>query len=225
VVHDQCVPEEQSHADNAHCVKVSIAEGLDTGYAVLKDHDPSKPYEYLLIPTKRISGIEDPAVLAPTAPNYFAAAWAERLFVASILKHDLAWDEVGLAVNSARDRSQDQLHIHIDCIRPDVRAALRSNSFEPGSWSELKLPPPDHNYQVLKLGDWSIGGASPFQLVSKEAIRARINMELATIVVAGGIFSDGSRGFYLLTSYRTDAVPAHGEDLLDPECHSPADAK
>jgi len=32
----------------------------------------------LLLPTARISGIEDPALLAPDSVNYFAVAWKER---------------------------------------------------------------------------------------------------------------------------------------------------
>ena len=35
-------------------------------------------------------------------------------------------DDISLAVNSVYGRSQNQLHIHIDCVRSDVRNALRA---------------------------------------------------------------------------------------------------
>lgn len=132
IVHGRCVPGEAAHGDPAPCTEVSLAGG----WAVLKDRRGAS--QFLLIPTTRVTGIEDPAARAPDAPNYFAAAWAARKQVDLRLGRDLPPDAVALAVNSGYARTQDQLHIHIDCLRPDVRAALRDQLSAIGpDWSPL----------------------------------------------------------------------------------------
>jgi CDP-diacylglycerol pyrophosphatase len=66
IVHGQCVPDQQQHRDPKPCAAVDLAGG----FAVLKDIAGAS--QYLLIPTAEIGGIEDPALLAPLAHNYFA---------------------------------------------------------------------------------------------------------------------------------------------------------
>src|ERR1700723_3475452 len=95
----------------------SRARGVDKGFVVLKDITGIA--QFLLIPTARISGIEDPEILDPQATNYWDAAWRARYFVDERLPTSLPRDAVSLAINSSVGRTQDQLHIHIDCIRPD----------------------------------------------------------------------------------------------------------
>ena len=70
IVHDQCVAHFIANRDPAPCRAVRIEDGEDTGYAVLKDLVGAT--QFLAIPTRRVSGIEDPALLAPGAANYFA---------------------------------------------------------------------------------------------------------------------------------------------------------
>jgi CDP-diacylglycerol pyrophosphatase len=73
-----------------------------------------------LIPTDRVTGIEDPSLLSERAPNY----WEAGRFVSQPAGTYGRGDEIALAINSQFARSQNQLHIHIDCIHPDVRDAL-----------------------------------------------------------------------------------------------------
>src|ERR1700730_8892456 len=120
IVHDQCVPDQQQHRDPKPCVVVNLAGG----FAVLKDIKGAT--QFLLIPTTEIGGIEDPLLLAPLARNYFRDAWQERSFVEKALVHTKTHETLSLAINSASGRTQDQFHIHIDCIRADVRDALLS---------------------------------------------------------------------------------------------------
>ncbi|WP_162275052.1 CDP-diacylglycerol diphosphatase [Labrys sp. WJW] len=219
IVNGQCVPEQQHQAERRHCVEVDLSKGVDRGFAVLKDNAPTKPYNYLLIPTKRITGIEDGALLAPDAENYFEHGWAARSHLGALLEHKLDWSMVALAVNSAKDRSQNQLHIHVGCVRPDIRNALANN--EAGlskGWSPLKLPTSDRPYSGLKLMRDSLSGFNPFQEVAGDIPGARAAMGLYTIVVVGAVFKDGSKGFYILSRRREDGSPAHGEDLIDPAC-------
>ena len=58
------------------------------GFVVLKDIRGVA--QFLLIPTARIGGIEDPAILAPDATNYWDAAWRARDFVDGRLHTDAA---------------------------------------------------------------------------------------------------------------------------------------
>jgi CDP-diacylglycerol pyrophosphatase len=77
---------------------------------------------------------------------------------------------VGLAVNSAEDRTQNQLHIHIDCVRWDIRNTLRSQEDAlDGRCSELKLATPDHPYMTMKLTTDSLEGFNPFQRAITES--------------------------------------------------------
>ena len=110
IVHGKCVPDERAKGDPAPCLAVH----LKSGYAVLKDN--SGATQVLVIPTAKVTGIEDPKVLAAAAPNYFAFAWTARSFVDGFAKQTLPRDELTLAVNSIDGRSQNQLHIHVDCI-------------------------------------------------------------------------------------------------------------
>src|SRR5689334_1735050 len=79
IVHGQCVPDQQEHDNPKPCAMVALQDGLERGYAVLKDLRGAA--QFLLIPTARISGIERPKLLASDAPNYFAAAWQARSYV------------------------------------------------------------------------------------------------------------------------------------------------
>ena len=89
------------------------------------------------MPTAAITGIEDPAVLAPGAPNYFADAWRGAPTL-SARRPALPRDALSLAVNSTFGRSQNQLHIHIDCLRVDVRNAVRRQLASIGdNWAPL----------------------------------------------------------------------------------------
>ena len=96
------------------------------GYAVLKDLNGAS--QFLLIPTQRVDGIESPALLAPDAANFFDDAWTARSFAKR--RSATRCNAIRSAWPSIRSsaRTQNQLHIHIDCIRADVRDILRSES-------------------------------------------------------------------------------------------------
>ena len=118
VVHDICLPAYQGIGVAFPCAEVNIANGLDRGFAVLRT--PSSATHVIVVPTTRISGIENPALLRENAPNYWEAAWDARRFVEEGAGRRLSRDKIGMAINSAASRSQDQLHIHVACIAPTV---------------------------------------------------------------------------------------------------------
>lgn len=161
------------------------------GYALLKDI--RGPTQVLLVATDRRWGIEDPRVQAPDAPNYFAAAWAARRCVSRLAGREIPDGEISLAINSIRGRSDGQLHIHIDRIRPEVEAKLA-----PGM-SELMYS--GHRYAVRHID--RLGGMNLF---AEEAARAEGAIGEETIVVAG----DPRGGFFVLTDH---AGGSSGEEL------------
>lgn len=61
IVHDSCVPNQRAHGDPAPCARVSLSGTDDEGYVLLKDKKGIA--QYLLMPTRPITGIEDAAVL------------------------------------------------------------------------------------------------------------------------------------------------------------------
>src|SRR5262249_7695275 len=125
IVHDKCVPDEEASSDPAPCALVDLAGGENRGDAVLQDLVGAT--QFLLIPTERTAGIESPALLEPDATNYFAAAWRASSFVDERAGVDIPRDWMSLAINSAVARSQNQFHIHIDCVRADIRESVSRN--------------------------------------------------------------------------------------------------
>ncbi len=117
------MPAYQSIGVGFPCVEVNIAAGLDRGFAVLRA--PSSATRVIVIPTTPISGIESPALLRENAPNYWEAAWEARRFVEEGARCQLPRDKIGMAINSAVSRSQNQLHIHVACIARRVHLHLR----------------------------------------------------------------------------------------------------
>ena len=92
----------------------STSMAASKGVAILKDLVGIA--QMLAIPTRRITGIEDPQMLAPDAPPVFAVAWGAKTLVEARLDRALPREAVGLAINSKWARSQDQLHVHVDCM-------------------------------------------------------------------------------------------------------------
>jgi CDP-diacylglycerol pyrophosphatase len=213
IITTECVPH-ASAPDPQHCAAVDIRNGVERGTVVLKDRNGA--VQYLLLPTARITGIESPALLAPQMPNYFAAAWRARTFVDALVHHAVPRDEMSLAVNSEQGRSQNQLHIHIDCLSVDVRDALRRHGEEIGDrWAPLAIPLAGVHYLARRVAGEELD-PNPFSLLA-ELPDARVAMGKQTLVVVGANLPDGKPGFYLLSDH-VDAVPgdmASGEMLQD----------
>jgi CDP-diacylglycerol pyrophosphatase len=219
IVNGQCVPDEQERHDPAPCAAVDLPHGMADGFAVLKDL--VGPAQFLLIPTARISGIEDPAVLAPDAVNYFATAWDARRFTAERLGAPQPRDVIILAINSAYGRTQNQLHIHIDCIRPDVRAALAGNLDKVGTaWALFPVVLVGSSYRAIRIGHETLGEVNPFRVLADGVPDARKAMGRHTLVLVGETFAHDEPGFVLLDNQVDLAAGdfASGERLQDHHC-------
>src|ERR1700730_16645 len=119
-----CVQHQQEAGDPAPCILADQARG----YALLKDI--RGPTQVLLVATDRRFGMEDERIQAADAPNYFADAWAARRCVSRLAGRSVTDSEISLAINSVRGRSDGQLHIHSDRVRPDVVAKLGPRASE-----------------------------------------------------------------------------------------------
>jgi CDP-diacylglycerol pyrophosphatase len=90
--------------------EVDLSGGEERGNVVLR---PPLSGDTILAPTRRITGIEDPFLQSPGAPNYFDAAWRARTFLKGADGQAPDRDAIALVVNPAAVRGQDQLHIHV----------------------------------------------------------------------------------------------------------------
>ncbi|MEO9188536.1 MAG: CDP-diacylglycerol diphosphatase [Acetobacteraceae bacterium] len=214
IVHDRCVPHQEQFRAPFPCLETDERDGI----ALLKDIVGDT--QTLLIPTARVTGLEDPAVLDPAAPNYFQLAWQRIGTTRALADAALPRDALSLAMNSVYGRTQNQLHIHIDCIRPDVRTLLAEDiGAVTDAWTEFPVPLHGHSYRARRVWTLDRPGANPFQLVAADLPGARADMAAMTIVVVGATFS-GEPGFILLAGQADLATgnPGSGEELQDHGC-------
>lgn len=220
IVSTMCVPDQTQNRDPKPCAQVELQNGGARGFAILKDLRGET--QFLLIPTARISGVESPAILAPDAVNYFAEAWEARSYVSQALHKTLPPDDISLAINSAESRSQDQLHIHVDCMRTDVFEALHANEAAIGKqWAPFPHLFFGHHYMAMWVPGEHLGSNNPFQLVAEGLPGARADMGERTLVVVGLTRADGTKGFVLLEDQvnKESHDLASGEELQDHACH------
>jgi CDP-diacylglycerol pyrophosphatase len=211
IVQQQCLPDWLENHNPAPCrsIKVMDAGPGAPGFAVLPDRKGGA--HFLLIPITAISGIESPEVRAPGSLNYFGAAWGARDALAGVLGRPIPPDVVGMAVNQRRARSQDQLHIHISCLRRSVYDALQAAASQIGpDWSGIRID--GRPYQAMRVMGTELA-ANPFALVAERLHGATDALDQFTLLVAGMRFREGP-GFALVAGR---SVPG-GELLLDPTC-------
>jgi CDP-diacylglycerol pyrophosphatase len=211
IVQEQCVVNWSQHQAAAPCERVYLADSRtgNSGYAVLADRKGGA--HYLLIPTQTMAGVEARELLDPDAPNYFAEAWHARDLITRYVGHSVARTAIGLAVNTAHSRSQDQFHIHIECLRQDVFDSLRAAAGHmTETWSPVNIA--GFTYDALRISGDGLDGSNPFELLAGLKPDVRHHMGDYTLVVAGMQFSSGP-GFALLAG-----TGPTGELLLDSSC-------
>jgi CDP-diacylglycerol pyrophosphatase len=211
IVQQQCVVNWTQKHDPAPCERVFLPDSNPegSGFAVLADRKGGA--HYLLIPTQTMAGIESGELLDPDSPNYFAEAWDARDFLTKFVGHPVPRGAVGLAINTARSRTQDQFHVHIECLRQDVFDSLQASAEHVGgTWAPLMVA--GSTYQAQRIMGDGLDGANPFELLAKLAPDTRHHMGDYTLVIAGMQFKSGP-GFVILTG-----TGPTGELLLDATC-------
>jgi CDP-diacylglycerol pyrophosphatase len=211
IVQDQCVLNWQQHHNPAPCERVFLADPKNgsSGYAVVAA--PGGGAHYLLVPTRTMAGIESSELLDPDTPNYFAEAWHARDLISAFVGHDVPRTVVGLAVGIAQSRTQDQFHIHIECLQQDAFRALRASADNFADvWSPITIA--GSTYEALRIMADGLDGSNLFELLATLNPDARHHMGNYTLVVAGMQFRSGP-GFVVLTG-----TGPSGEILLDSTC-------
>jgi CDP-diacylglycerol pyrophosphatase len=218
IVHDGCVPHFEAGQGPKPCVAVDLDGGIAEGVAILKDLVGVA--QMLAIPTRKITGIEDPQMLASDAPPVFAAGWkAKTLVEARLGGSALPREAVALAINSQYARSQDQLHVHVDCVRLDVAKALKN--YAPAlddQWRAMTIQLNGRVYFARRLLSDDLFQSEPLlRLLADGLPDASAHMGAMSMGVVGAAF-DGKPGFILLADTFSLEGGGHAEDLQDHDC-------
>lgn len=183
-------------------------------YIILKDNAPTKPESYMIIPTAKVTGIDDKQVFDPPVVNFFQYGWTRAATYPGKPAVNTA-----LAINSVHARTENQLHIHMSCVRPDVDKVLQDNDSKirsyPAKFRKLKLPPNGNTYQTLRVA--SLGGNnSPFLVIQKiRGVKGHMGQQ--SIALVG---TERSGEYYLLATRFKKGDPQSGgaEELMDEAC-------
>lgn len=195
------------------CLSVDLGDRDRPGTAVLRA--PGQPTHTVVMPTAAVVGLEAPGLQQSAGNAYWKAALAARSDVVSALGGRWPVEEVGLAVNSVGGRSQDQLHIHLDCIRPSVRAALRRHSQRLGAtWSAFPVPLLGRRFLVRGIAAAEVDGFNPFAALRQLPGRAP-DLRATSFAIIAREGHDPDRGFAMLAYQSPEA---HAEMLLDHAC-------
>jgi CDP-diacylglycerol pyrophosphatase len=217
---------------------------IGQGFTILKDRDAKKPNGFLTVPSKVITGIDDPQVnffsAKPVLPlplsasllsssysrNYWAQAWAALDYTVNKMYQldptrvhpgtALGPGQMGLAVNSIAGRTSNQLHIHMSCINRAVREALTSNMamITITKWTKIQIPVSPTFKRSYSVILLPDLSQNPFLVMYTEG---PIVPGDETLVVTG---MPGTTNYYLLEDYSHSSDIGEGEELLDQTCAS-----
>ena len=179
IVSQQCVPHQRDRQNPEPCAKVD----LQSGFVLLKDiHGP---LQYLLLPTTKMKGMESPELLQAKTANFFWLAWQQRNFMSLRRGSPVPDDVISLTINSTSGRTQNQLHIHISCLRPDVRNQLNQYAKTLNSgWQDFPVPLAGNKYIARKVSEADFVQRSPFIMLASQVPQAREHMGRYSLAMA-----------------------------------------
>jgi CDP-diacylglycerol pyrophosphatase len=184
-----CVADFKLTGGSFPCLLVDLMGGEEQGYVVLRV--PFGPPDTVLVPTRRVIGVEDPWLQSPNSPNYFDAAWRARHYLKGPDGRSPHPDEFALKVNSALTRSQDQLHIHLGCLSPAMnnRLSTLASGLPIGVWTPVRGLIPGSVLWGLRTGRHDLAGVEPFRLAAEglgDRIRDRAQLMIFVTEVRVG---------------------------------------
>jgi CDP-diacylglycerol pyrophosphatase len=198
------------------CDSIDTTLGWDRGVALLKDGVGVA--RMLAIPTHPVSGIEDPAVLAEGEPNYFAVAWSERNALPMRLHVTPPEGSVAVVVDSKTAREQDQLHLIVDCLDPQVASVIADEAPRIGvEWKPMTVPIKGRSYWARRVEASRAEDISPFRLLADGLPGAKETIGAWSLALTQPA-SLGTRGFVLLADRADGDAGGRARDLLDPTC-------
>lgn len=222
ILSESCVPAaQQSGQGTGRCAEVSLAGGPARGHAVLKDRQGA--LQYLVMPLRKSTGIEDVELLSPEAPNLWAVAWRARRWMEVSRGAAVTREAVSITVNSFWGRSQNQLHLHVSCVRPDLKAVLETlaaawpDVAADAAWVPLAGGWLGHPYEVRQVLADDLDDIDVF----KEAARGRSAPMARLGLAAVATRFHGRDGFWLLRTQvdaRTLWQASIEQDVQDHAC-------
>lgn len=211
LVFSQCMPNQRERNNPAPCAEVN----LHTGYALLKVRNG--PLQFLLTPTSKINGIESPILLEPQTPDYFWLAWQSRHWLSMQRGAPVPDRAIAMAVNSRMGRTQNQLHVHVSCLRRDLRRQL--DHFYPsddGRWHILPGGINGYLWMARRLSTEVLRRRSPFILLAEGVPGAREHMGRFGLAIV-----PQSDGKFLLLAIERNLLRlnfGNAEQILDHDC-------
>jgi CDP-diacylglycerol pyrophosphatase len=216
IVHGECLPHVEAGEGPKPCEAVDLNGGAAEGVAILKDLVGVA--QMLAIPTRRITGIEDPQMLEPDAPKVFADGWKARTLVEARLGKQLPREAVALAINSKWSRSQEQLHVHVDCVAESVVEVLAGyRSALDDHWRAMTEPLKGRIYFARRVDSTDLEDIQPLRLLADGLEGAKEHMGDYSLAAVGAEF-DGRPGFILLADSFSLEGGGHAEDVEDHDC-------
>ena len=207
IVSERCVPEQQHSGSSISCLQVNLAQR----YTVF--NDANGPLHTLLIPIDKITGIESPELLNSKAENYFQHGWDTRYFLQQRAAFPIPERYLALAVNSRYGRTQNQLHLHLSCLKPEVYQAILQQAENIGyQWKKLDTPLSGRRYLAIRAAEATNPFIALAQYLQAEG-DAMDNYGLARIV------ADKGEAILLATRVQLMALTlGTAEELLDFDC-------
>ena len=203
------------------CLEVDLSDGTGRGYIVLR---PPLLNDLIVAPTREIVGIEDPFLQLDGAPNYFNAAWRARSFLKRSDGRTPERDEIAVVANPAVIRTQDQLHIHVGCLKSSAKRMLAAAApnVPIGKWVRIGAVVPDSMFWGMRKRGTDLSDIEPFRLAA-EAVAAKVIPPRNLTIAAAGVRVEGDDQFLILAYYAEAAgawrpVGVGSSALLDRNC-------
>jgi CDP-diacylglycerol pyrophosphatase len=201
------------------CLEVDLSGGQERGDVILRSPLSN---DLIVAPTRQIVGIEDPFLQPPGAPNYFSAAWRARSFLKGADGRTPERDEIALVANSAVVRTQDQLHIHVGCLKSPAKRALDAAAPKVpiGKWVRIGAVIPHTVFWGMRIKGTDPSDIEPFRLAAEVIVDKVITLRNLTIAEVG-VRVEGDSQFLVLVSYAETTggwSPADSGALLNWNC-------
>jgi CDP-diacylglycerol pyrophosphatase len=195
------------------CLEVDLSIGRDRGDVVLR---PPLSNDLIVSPTREIVGVEDPFLQLAGAPNYFNAAWRARSFLKGADGRMPERDDIALVVNSAVVRTQDQLHIHVGCLKSSARRMLAAAApnIPIGKWVQIAALVPHTVFWGMRIKGTDLSDIEPFRLAAEAIADKHIPLR-NLMIAAAGVHVEGDDQFLVLASY-AETTAAWSPQILAP---------
>jgi CDP-diacylglycerol pyrophosphatase len=211
-VQERCLkPDAPRHPDCA-------AVDRDKGLVLYKDAIGRS--HFLVIPDRPMRGVDDIGAWEDGTPNQWAFGWDARAFVGKARGQALPDSMLGLAINAKASRSQDQLHIHLDCISTQARDFVSGAGAPIGTtWTDLQFRGKPVKAIFVPSASASMS-VNPFLLIKRRLGDAAPPVPDRGVFVAYVAGEQGQAGFVVVDQPvdREAGSNGHASDFLDRQC-------